>query len=59
MHVMLLLLNQSIIFPCACYLRLLHGHTTTVEITMCSVMILMGLVCAIVGTYTSLASIPS
>ncbi|KAM0059800.1 putative amino acid transporter, transmembrane domain-containing protein [Helianthus debilis subsp. tardiflorus] len=48
----------SIIFPCACYLRLLHGHTTTVEITMCSVMILMGLVCAIVGTYTSLASIP-
>ncbi|KAJ0449628.1 hypothetical protein HanHA300_Chr15g0547711 [Helianthus annuus] len=57
MHV-ILLLNQSIIFPCACYLRLLHGHTTTVEITMCSVMILMGLVCAIVGTYTSLASIP-
>ncbi|KAI3732322.1 hypothetical protein L1987_63526 [Smallanthus sonchifolius] len=49
----------SIIFPCACYLRLLHGHTTTLEITMCSLMILLGLVCAIIGTYTSLASIPA
>ncbi|KAK1437118.1 hypothetical protein QVD17_02903 [Tagetes erecta] len=49
----------SIIFPCACYLRLLHGHTTTVEITICSLMIFLGMICAIIGTYTSLASIPN
>ncbi|XP_076890396.1 amino acid transporter AVT1D-like [Bidens hawaiensis] len=49
----------SIIFPCACYLRLLHGQTTTVEITMCSLMIFLGVICAVIGTYTSLASIPS
>ncbi|KAL8258618.1 hypothetical protein R6Q59_026571 [Mikania micrantha] len=49
----------SIIFPCACYLRLLHGRTTTLEITLCSLMIFLGLVCAIIGTYSALASIPA
>ncbi|KAL7585263.1 hypothetical protein Lser_V15G42692 [Lactuca serriola] len=53
-----LMMLVSVIFPCACYLRLLRGQTTTFEITVCSLMILAGLISAIVGTYSSLSSIP-
>ncbi|KAI3507411.1 hypothetical protein L1887_22396 [Cichorium endivia] len=53
-----LMMLVSVIFPCACYLRLLRDQTTTFEITICSLMIFAGLVSAIVGTYSSLASIP-
>ncbi|KVH94835.1 hypothetical protein Ccrd_003095 [Cynara cardunculus var. scolymus] len=53
-----LVMLVSIIFPCACYLRLLRGRTTTFQITICCLMIFAGLVCAVAGTYSSLASIP-
>ncbi|KAM7526365.1 hypothetical protein LguiA_016267 [Lonicera macranthoides] len=53
----LLVMLVALIFPCACYLRILHGRLTKFQIGVCSSIISVGLVSAIIGTYSAITSI--
>nr|XP_023913895.1 amino acid transporter AVT1D-like [Quercus suber] len=50
----LLAMLIALIFPCACYLKLLRGKLTKLKIASCILVISVGLVCACVGTYSSI-----
>ncbi|TKY66005.1 Vacuolar amino acid transporter 1 [Spatholobus suberectus] len=47
----------AIIYPCACFLKLQSGRLSTIEITSCVLIIVVGLVCASVGTYSAISKI--
>ncbi|KAJ7950285.1 vacuolar amino acid transporter 1 [Quillaja saponaria] len=47
----------ALIFPCACSLRLLSGRLTKVEIASCILIMVVGLVCSIIGTYSAIIRI--
>lgn len=53
----LLVMLVSVIFPCACYLRILRGQLKKAQITICVLTISVGLVCSTIGTYSALTSI--
>ncbi|XP_015582331.2 amino acid transporter AVT1D isoform X1 [Ricinus communis] len=46
---------SAVIFPCACYLRILHGKLTKLQIAACLFTITVGLLTACLGTYSSVA----
>ncbi|KAK9985247.1 hypothetical protein SO802_030198 [Lithocarpus litseifolius] len=50
----LLAMLIALIFPCACYLKLLRGKLTKLKIASCILVITVGLICACVGTYSSI-----
>ncbi|XP_061353331.1 amino acid transporter AVT1D [Gastrolobium bilobum] len=47
----------ALIYPCACYLKLHSGRLSKVQITSCVLIIIVGAVCAFVGTHSAVARI--
>uniref|UniRef100_J3NED7 Amino acid transporter transmembrane domain-containing protein n=1 Tax=Oryza brachyantha TaxID=4533 RepID=J3NED7_ORYBR len=45
----------ALILPCACYLSIKKGSTTIWEVVLCITIILLGIICACVGSYTSIS----
>ncbi|XP_059669797.1 amino acid transporter AVT1D-like [Cornus florida] len=53
----LLVMLVSIILPAACYLTILHGRLSKMQVAVCIFIVIAGVLCAIVGTYSAIASI--
>ncbi|PRQ43234.1 putative amino acid transporter, transmembrane domain-containing protein [Rosa chinensis] len=53
----LLAMLVAIIFPGVCYLILLKGRLTKSQITTCVFVIMLGVLCSIIGTYSSITKI--
>ncbi|XP_011094890.1 vacuolar amino acid transporter 1 [Sesamum indicum] len=53
----LLVMLVSVILPCACYMRIDKGRLTKVQITGCYLIMTVGVICAIVGTYSAITRI--
>ncbi|XP_073275379.1 amino acid transporter AVT1G-like isoform X2 [Primulina huaijiensis] len=51
-----LVMLVSVIIPCACYMRIHRGGLTKLQIAVCVFIIVVGVFCAIVGTYSAMAS---
>ncbi|XP_059428033.1 amino acid transporter AVT1D-like [Corylus avellana] len=47
----------ALIFPCACYLRLLKGRLTKLQIATSILIMSVGVVCVCIGTYSSITRI--
>ncbi|KAJ3679885.1 hypothetical protein LUZ60_016163 [Juncus effusus] len=45
------------ILPCACFLSILKGKVTWFQWVMCVLIIVIGVVCACIGTFSSLSQI--
>ncbi|XP_021976931.1 amino acid transporter AVT1B [Helianthus annuus] len=53
----LLTMLVSLIFPCACFLRLLRGNVTHFQGSLCVLIIAIGIISLAFGTYTALSEI--
>ncbi|KVI09698.1 Amino acid transporter, transmembrane [Cynara cardunculus var. scolymus] len=53
----LLTMLVTLILPCACFLSILREKTTRFQRSLCAVIITVGLVSSIIGTYTALSEI--
>ncbi|KAJ0721772.1 putative amino acid transporter, transmembrane domain-containing protein [Helianthus annuus] len=53
----LLTMLVSLIFPCACFLRLLKGKITRFQGSLCVLTIAIGIISSVFGTYTALSKI--
>ncbi|KAI3734723.1 hypothetical protein L6452_14199 [Arctium lappa] len=53
----LLTMLVSLIFPCACFLRIVRGNVTRLQGTLCVLIITIGFVSLAFGTYTALSEI--
>ncbi|ONM04857.1 Transmembrane amino acid transporter family protein [Zea mays] len=51
--------SEALILPCACYLSIKKGAVPLWEIILCIVIIMIGAVCACVGSYTSVSQMIS
>ncbi|AQK90912.1 hypothetical protein ZEAMMB73_Zm00001d008856 [Zea mays] len=51
--------SGALILPCACYLSIKKGAVPLWEIILCIVIIMIGVVCACVGSYTSVSQMIS
>uniref|UniRef100_A0A0D9Y0P8 Amino acid transporter transmembrane domain-containing protein n=1 Tax=Leersia perrieri TaxID=77586 RepID=A0A0D9Y0P8_9ORYZ len=49
----------ALILPCACYLSIKKGSTPLWEVVLCISIILLGILCACVGSYTSISQMIS
>ncbi|XP_052139304.1 amino acid transporter AVT1C-like [Oryza glaberrima] len=49
----------ALILPCACYLSIKKGSTPLWEVVLCITIILLGILCACVGSYTSVSQMIS
>uniref|UniRef100_A0A0E0MNW1 Amino acid transporter transmembrane domain-containing protein n=1 Tax=Oryza punctata TaxID=4537 RepID=A0A0E0MNW1_ORYPU len=49
----------ALILPCACYLSIKKGSTPLWEVVLCISIILLGILCACVGSYTSVSQMIS
>ncbi|RDX70114.1 Amino acid transporter AVT1D, partial [Mucuna pruriens] len=47
----------ALIYPCACFLKLHNGRISNFEITNCILIIVVGIVCASVGTHSAISRI--
>lgn len=47
----------TLIFPCICFIRILRDKVTLLEVSMCSLIIAVGVICAVVGSFSALAKI--
>ncbi|MED6209489.1 Amino acid transporter avt1c [Stylosanthes scabra] len=47
----------TLILPCACFLRILQGKVSRMQAVLCIIIISVGVVCAVFGTYSALAEI--
>ncbi|KEH22922.1 transmembrane amino acid transporter family protein [Medicago truncatula] len=47
----------SLIYPCACYLKLHSGRLSTMQITNCILIIIVGVISGIIGTYSATSRI--
>ncbi|KAL1549217.1 amino acid transporter AVT1D-like isoform X1 [Salvia divinorum] len=52
----LLIMLMSLVLPCACYMRIEQGRLTKFQITVCSIVMGVGICCAAIGTYSAVAS---
>ncbi|CAK8541686.1 unnamed protein product [Lathyrus sativus] len=43
----------AIIYPCACYLKLHSGRVSNIQMTNCILIIIVGVISAIIGTYSA------
>eukprot|EP00897_Mesotaenium_endlicherianum_P003166 jgi/Mesen1/2878/ME000175S02034 len=50
-------LTISVILPCACYLRIMHGKLSKLERAACATFVVIGTVFAVTGTYSAVAGI--
>ncbi|XP_052175348.1 amino acid transporter AVT1E-like [Diospyros lotus] len=53
----LLVMLVALVFPCACYLSICRDRVTKLQISACILTIMVGLISAIVGTYSSITNI--
>ncbi|XP_076945476.1 amino acid transporter AVT1C-like [Bidens hawaiensis] len=53
----LLTMLVSLIFPCAFFLQIVKGNVTLFQVSLCVLIIVIGIVSAVFGTYTSLSEI--
>ncbi|CAI8604133.1 unnamed protein product [Vicia faba] len=53
----LLTMLVTLILPCVCYLRILRGKVTRLQSGLCIAIIIVGVVCSSVGTYSALSEI--
>lgn len=53
----LLTMLVTLILPCVCYLRILRGKVTRIQAGLCITIIVVGVACSSVGTYSALAEI--
>ncbi|KAI3435350.1 Aa_trans domain-containing protein [Psidium guajava] len=53
----LLAMLVAIVFPCACYLKMLKGRLTKLEIAACGSIITFGLFCSCIGTYSAFSNL--
>ncbi|CAA0830518.1 Transmembrane amino acid transporter family protein [Striga hermonthica] len=51
-----LVMLVSVVLPCACYMRIDRERLNRLEIATCSVIIVVGIVCAVVGTCSAIKS---
>ncbi|KAI8556664.1 hypothetical protein RHMOL_Rhmol05G0271500 [Rhododendron molle] len=47
----------ALIFPCACYLSICRDRLTKLQIWVCILVMNVGLICAIIGTYSAMTTI--
>ncbi|KAM0991279.1 hypothetical protein ACFX2C_009682 [Malus domestica] len=47
----------AVVFPCVCYLKLHSGRLTKLQIATCIMIISVGVVCSIIGTYSAISRI--
>ncbi|KAL6277946.1 hypothetical protein ACE6H2_021547 [Prunus campanulata] len=47
----------AVVFPCVCYLVLLRGRLTKLQIATCILIIIVGVVCSTIGTYSAISRI--
>ncbi|KAI3989885.1 hypothetical protein MKX01_040855 [Papaver californicum] len=47
----------AFMFPCACYLSIRRGQLSRLEIVSCILVLLMGVACSMIGSYSSIAKI--
>ncbi|KAL1545598.1 amino acid transporter AVT1D-like isoform X1 [Salvia divinorum] len=52
----LLIMLMSLVLPCACYMRIESERLTKFQITICSIIMGVGVCCAAIGTYSAVAS---
>ncbi|KAE9589894.1 putative amino acid transporter, transmembrane domain-containing protein [Lupinus albus] len=53
----LLTMLVTLILPCACFLRILKGKVTQLQVVLCITIITVGSVSAVFGTYSALSEI--
>ncbi|KAJ0046971.1 hypothetical protein Pint_06003 [Pistacia integerrima] len=53
----LLTMLVTLILPCACFLSILRGKTTRVQVTLCIIIIVVGVISSVIGTYSALSKI--
>ncbi|KAH7839861.1 hypothetical protein Vadar_009765 [Vaccinium darrowii] len=53
----LLTMLITLILPCACYLSILRGKTTRFQVSVCILIIAVGVVSAVFGTSSALSNI--
>ncbi|KAG6601177.1 Amino acid transporter AVT1B, partial [Cucurbita argyrosperma subsp. sororia] len=53
----LLTMFISLILPCACFLSILKGKVTRLQGIVCGIIIIIGLIAAVFGTYSSVLKI--
>ncbi|KAF5947880.1 hypothetical protein HYC85_013837 [Camellia sinensis] len=53
----LLTMLVTLILPCACYLSILRGKITCFQISLCTLVITVGVISSIIGSYSALAKI--
>ncbi|XP_057778097.1 amino acid transporter AVT1E-like isoform X3 [Salvia miltiorrhiza] len=51
-----LIMLMSLVLPCACYMRIQSGRLTKFQITICSTVMGVGVLCAVIGTYSAVAT---
>ncbi|CAN4114982.1 unnamed protein product [Withania somnifera] len=47
----------TLILPCACFLRILKGKTSPIQVSACILIIIIGSISAVVGSYSALSKI--
>ncbi|XP_044509447.1 amino acid transporter AVT1C-like [Mangifera indica] len=47
----------TLILPCACFLSILRGKITWFQVTVCSIVIVVGVISSVIGTYSALSEI--
>ncbi|MCD9645781.1 Amino acid transporter avt1b [Datura stramonium] len=53
----LLTMLVTLILPCVCFLRILKGKTSCFQATVCVLIITIGTVSAVIGSYSALSNI--
>ncbi|XP_050209546.1 amino acid transporter AVT1C [Mercurialis annua] len=53
----LLTMLVTLILPCACFLSILRGKATRFQATFCIIIIIVGVISSVVGTYSALSKI--
>ncbi|KAJ8551673.1 hypothetical protein K7X08_021688 [Anisodus acutangulus] len=47
----------TLILPCACFLRILKGKTSPIQVSACILIIIIGTISAVIGSYSALSKI--
>ncbi|KAJ8528837.1 hypothetical protein K7X08_030481 [Anisodus acutangulus] len=53
----LLTMLVTLILPCVCFLRILKGKTSRLQVTICVLIIIIGSISAVIGSYSALSNI--
>ncbi|PHT86490.1 hypothetical protein T459_08596 [Capsicum annuum] len=53
----LLTMLVTLILPCVCFMRILKGKTSGLQVTVCVLIITIGAISAVIGSYSALSNI--